>query len=1382
MKKIIKLVFAILFFTQLCFAQAWRVENITKETGLLHDYVLSVFEDHEGFIWIGTYGGLQRYDGNEMVYFTHDEQNKTSISNNSVHAIFEDQQKRLWIGAENGLNLFDPVSLSFKTISPDNKPFKTAIRSIVQQANEMLWIGTYGGGLLSYELDKNRWTTYQNEPSNPNSLPSNFVNILYVDSKDRVCVGTESGGFSILNSDQKTFTNYGKANGISDNTVASILEDTSGNYWIGTWQGGLNFLDAITGRFSQANNLPKTISKGVTIRSICPNKDGTMWLATQNGLVLFAPKTNKAITHRNISNNGNSLPFNYIWSLFKDRNNILWIGTFGGGLAKFNQLENRFKLLTASEGDCQLENEHVTSMFQDSKNRMWVATVGDGIRLYESTNDCSTGKLIKSFFSGQKVNAIFEDSGHAIWCEANGIVHRFSSDLKTLTSVVLAEQGILGFTIYTFAEDKNGNLWMGGWNTGLIKLTKAERTKNKNLRFEVIRNKENSGLTSDIVWSILADGDVLWIGTGLELVKYDLQTNCFSPVTKGFGANVYNFYKQSADKLWFGTTGRGLYYLDIKASKIHSFKHNDQLTNLSILAMAGSKDEIWFSTDRGLFRVDLKNEHLHKYTIPDGLSTNAFLFHSFTQLKNKHLLFGTPQGIVDINPSNSATNTILAKPIITDFKLFGRSVSLEHGLKKDQKLALSLSDIKTIQLLYSENAIEIDFSSIQFTANVKTAYRYKLEGFDKMWYTTTTDKRQATYTNLDAGEYTFKVKVANSDGFWNEEEATLRIVISPPWWQTWWFRILLVALIIGLIYAYLHFRTRRIILRNQELELEVNLRTRDLQEANDLLTNQNIEISRKSDRILEQQQELLSKKTELESSNVSLESSNNLKNMLFSVIAHDVRNPVNNFLALIQIAKTVATKEIQEILGQAEKQATNLSQMTTSLLDWAVFQSQKSELEKQVVNPKEICQEIAKELAHNAETKRVNIEITVLASLHVLCDKNALKTVIRNLCSNAIKFTPLGGKVELIAELESDKVFISVKDNGTGIETEKLETIFQFIPNKKTRGTSGELGSGVGLVFSYELNKLNGGEMTVESELGKGSVFRLTFPYYHKEIELNDIVLLENPLAESIAETEVQDLSEYKNILKGKVVFLIDDDDVHRQHLNSYLCDVVEIYEFPNAEEAWKQAQTVVPDLMVIDLNLPGMSGFELSKLVKSTENTSDITCIILTGETRPEWIAMGFEYGVDAYVTKPYNKKVLLEKITHYFQQQQNRIKRYLLESDITISSITNNPLNQAFLEKLVLTIEARFSESDFNAEVLCEELGMSRSSLYRKLKSLTNESVNDFIRSVRLKKSLELLKQKQLNISQVAYEVGFNSLSYFTSSFKKHFGFSPSDVGKGK
>lgn len=1345
-----------------------KFSTLNTENGLLHNYILSLHKDKFGFLWIGTYGGLHRYDGNHFQYFTNIEKDSNALSNNNIHGFYEDKDY-LWIATEKGLNRYSPHNHSFKTfLIPDLNEKKGAamhLRDIVEDRSQHLWLASYGGGLVCIDksgLIKRHFMKTKRQ----GGLPSDLVNDVFMSRKHELWVGTEGAGLCRFDTVSQTFESIVLPQVGLEYTVTHVQEDAEGNLWVGTWRHGFFVWNVKEKRLLQQvmqehSDLPDNTVRQVLIRG------QQVWLATSRGLSIYDRETKQFRNCFAGNNKQETLPINLIWTLLDDPQKGVWIGTFGGGLSCWDLNKNRFEGIN-SQSHCPLAGNDIRYLMRDSQRRLWLCFAEGSLQVFKNEDFCLPlkNRQIESL-KAQKFYSVFEDHQRRIWlCGVDG-VFLLDPELQSKEQLVFSDAAkVSGFSVYSIMQDSAQNIWLGGWNTGLIRV--ASFKDPKRLSFKVYTQKE--GLPSEIIWKIYRDRKGrIWVSTNNGLVLFDEKKESFTAVQ--VPGRVVDFVEQG-DSLWMASNGAGLYCL-LPNGTLLAKPIVPASINKSFNSLIRDGNQLWLGAQAGLLRYDISKDLYNFYTKEDGLLSNSFYMHAACQtLDGSNLLLGTSEGIVALRASDFNEDAPIPKAIITDLKLFDQSISLEHAAQP--LLQLSLFDLKHIELDYDQNFLSFELSALGSLESSTYQYSYFLEGFDQKSNVQSVTNSVASYTNLPPGQYVFRVAVKTvAQGLVGKEYA-IKIYISPPFWQTWWFRLIMIILLGLLLYMLYHWRTRRILARNRDLAHEVALRTRDLQEANSLLTEQHDEVIRKSERILEQQQQLMVQKTELEQSNVLLKSSDNLKNTLFSAISHDIKNPVQNFISLLQLAQSTPPKELPEVLGQAEQQARVLGELTQSLLDWSVFQGNKSDLAKEPVQIVDVCRDVIAELRHQSQQKRVAFVCEVPASLHTLCDRNALRTILRNLCQNAIKFSHSHSQVQVQAELQGDEVWIHVIDSGQGIEAEKLSHLFRFETQKKTRGTAGELGAGIGLVFSYELNKLNGGELSVTSEYGKGATFTIKMPSHYVEFKDTEASLNQEVSASPLYDVQTK----HKDILQGKVVFLVDDDDTLRNTLNRYLCDLVEIYEFPSAEEAWKKVQEYAPELMIIDLNMAGMSGFEFSKLVKSTESTSHIACMILTGESKPEKIAQAFEFGVDAYLSKPFDRHLLVEKMGNYFQQQKNKIKRYLLDVEVDVASITDNPINKAFLEKLVKTIEERLADPNLNAELLCEELGMSRSSLYRKLKSLTDQSVNDFIRNIRLKKGLELIKERRLNISQVAYEVGFNSLSYFTSSFKKHFGFSPSEV----
>ena len=1379
-------------------------EHINRDNGLPNNSVTAIVQDKHGMMWFAMFNGLVRFNGYDYKYFFNNPKDSNSIADNYVNCLEMAQDGSLLIGHENhGFSIFNHQTESFRKFqhkpSDTNSLNSNHVFSLHGDKKGHVWIGT-DKGLNRLDVSTGKFIHYpivpehkKNEAFISSILEENDGKLLLFVSGEKIIRFDPESGLSKL-----IYSISFPINQKRINKGGIIYKDHQDFLWIGAEFDGLSRFQESTGLIKHYNSKNSSIQSNV-IMHIMEDHLHRIWVATDGGgLLNYNKEKDDFSAYRYDVKNKSSISSNAVYTVFEDDNSNIWIGTYSAGLNVIKPNKRRFETYTNNgNGSNSLSYKSVLSFADAGMGNVWVGTDGGGLNLFdpeikkfeyftkENTGICSN--IVKS---------LARDSAGNIWigtyadglCVSNFQKNQFKSYRP---SAEISSSTITKLNVWAITKGRNGDIWIGNLDGGLDQFVSSKNQFNHYLHDIKSGVLQNSGVVA-----ILRDKqENIWLGLESQpgLHKLNPSTGIITSFihqenNKNSLPNtcVQTIMQDSDGKIWVGLKHGGISMLENEKEK--KFINYSQARGIPGTTTYGIVEDghknLWISTDYGIYVFERNKNSFRSFDKSDGLQSLEFAMNAYYKDKDGFIYFGGSDGFNRFHPDSIHYNKHVPNVLISSLKIFNQEII--PGKEQNGKIYFNkpIYLLDTLFLDHLDNVFTLEFTAVDYASPEKNKFAYRLEGLEENWNNVNSSKRITTYTNLSPGTYIFHVKACNNDGLWNEDGRRLTIIVSPPWWQTLWFKALLLALSLLVAYVYSYLRNKNIILSALVLKREVNLRTSELLEANTLLTEQKQEMVRQYDRILEQQKELLVKKTELEEANIFLETSNNQKSTLISVVSHDVKGPVNNFLTLIQSGQKVANEEVRAILNIAANQAHSLVQMTTDLLQWAMFQRNKSNQSKESVKVADLCNELREELNPFAFEKLVKIEVDVLANLYVLVDRNALKTIIRNICSNAIKFSPFDGTVYLHAREASSEngVLITVRDQGNGIEPDKIPDLFKLKANKGTKGTFGEQGEGIALVFADELAKLNNGRLSVESKLGTGSIFSILMPSGNHLQNLPQFELEQELPAVNSIEISREQQEHYKRILQRKIVILVEDDEILRKYLQTFLCEIVEVYDFSSGEDALLQIQSLSPDLIISDLNLKGMSGFDLIKIIKSDPQTSHISCFIISGEDRTETMARGYEYGIDSYLTKPLDKLELMDRISKHFLQQQQRVKRYFLEADTDVGILTDDPLNKIFLEKLVQFIENKLSDTSLNAQILCDEMGMSRSALYQKLKILTGQSVNDFIKVVRLRKSLELLKGRSFNISQIAYETGFNTPSYYTASFRKHFGFSPSEFLKRK
>jgi serine phosphatase RsbU (regulator of sigma subunit)/ligand-binding sensor domain-containing protein len=796
-------------------------ERISLEQGLSQSVVTCILQDRKGFLWFGTMDGLNKYDGYGFTVYKHDAQDANTISDNSITAIYEDSAWRnmLWIGTRNGLDSFDRITERFTHYRHDpamphslSHNSIRAIREDRENGENWLWVGTFGGGLELFDRRTQQFFHYIHDPDNPNSLSNDQVRAIYVDKSGTIWVGT-SDGLNKLVLDKSDghvqpaaqFTRFkndpNDPTSLSHNLICSIYEDRAGNLWLTTFGGGLNKLDRASGQFKHYKNDPKNPNslRHNTARPICEDPlRGTLWIGTSAGLDEFDPKTERFKHHQNDPANPNSLSNDDVWSVYEGRSGALWVGTYGGGVNKFSEAKEKFShYKNDPTNPNSLGHNMVMSICEDHTGTLWVGTGGGGLYQYDAEKE----RFIRyrhdpanpRSLSNDGVAAICEDHTGALWIGTGEGLHQFDRATKQFVRYQhdptdphsLSARGVSA--IY---EDHAGTLWIGTGAGGLNRFDSDTRLKSNNgksgrfIRYQY--DAANAGSLSDnMVFAIIEDpANELWIGTAGGLNKFDRANDRFiryqhDPANPHSLCNnrVFSIFADSGSVLWVGTWGGGLDKFDKTTGTFTHFTEKDGLPNGVIYGILGdAAGNLWLSTNNGLSKFNPKTKNFRNYDVDDGLQSNEFNQGAYFKSKNGEMFFGGINGFNRFHPERINDNPHPPPIVLTAFMKFDKLM----------KLDTSITEITRLKLSYRDNFFSFAFAALDYTNPVKNQYAYKLEGFNEDWIYCGT-RRYASYTNLDGGTYRFRVKGANSDGVWNEDGIAIQIIVTPPFWKTWWF-------------------------------------------------------------------------------------------------------------------------------------------------------------------------------------------------------------------------------------------------------------------------------------------------------------------------------------------------------------------------------------------------------------------------------------------------------------------------------------------------------------------------------------------------------------------------------------------------------------------
>jgi len=1382
--------------------------HLSVENGLSNNTVNCVLQDHLGFLWFGTIDGLNRFDGYDIKVFRNDPEDNHSLSDNSVWSLYEDRMGFLWIGTNNGaLNRYDPAADKFEYWNDKSNDLKeNRITRIYEDKDGYLWVGTYKNGLYRFKSSTNPENPehWYPEEGNPYSLSNYWITSIHQDISGDLWIGTYNGlnKFNPNSPDKPFIRFYSKANDystLSDNLIWNITpsEFEPEIVWLSTVNGltRYNSVTKVFERIKVPDNTSLPWAKSTS--SIAEQKTGNekiLWVGTYGGLLrinLLSGKYERIVKE---DNSPDGIVSNKIDILFKDDSNVLWIATENGlnfisnKSRKFNNLQS--SLIKKDDAD-KLKNKNIKAITQTSDGIVWIGTEEGLFKLKDlnenftiSSHQQTLKTDIWSLCDGNSNDLLIGTYGQGIMQLDIKTGRVRSLDVKNPVT-----QSLPYNFVKTIIKDSKGKYWFGFWGAGLARY---DPLKNE-FKFWQNESNNNQSLSYNDVWVIFEDyKNRIWIGTnggGLNLFSNtgndkfycfskdtqparlsnnDIFTICES--TKGkFKSSPNENSDKKVTTLWIGTAN-GLNKLTISGNKpgnnavsnfpdykaeIVYYTVKDGLPDNVIKSiLEDEKGNLWIGTNTGISVFDIENNIFTNYTISDGLNRSEFNPNSAIRLSNGLMLFGGSRGLNVFRPDEIKQSEYSPPVLITGFQIFNQDI--ETGSESSLKTNIALT--KEIILSYDQNVFSFQFSSLDYNSPQSNRYAYRMEGFDKDWVYSGS-RRFVTYTNLEPGTYTFKVKATNSDGVWSKNEASLSVIITPPWWKTGWAYTSYFFLIVVALLGIRKFQKDRMELRNE-------LKLRELEAK---------------------------KHQELET----------LKSRFFANLSHEFRTPLmlikGPLEQLIENQLKGNADEKIEQLKMIQRNSRKLQTLIDQLLELSQLDAASIPLKAKEENLISLLSGIVDSFKSFAEQKNIKLVFENTGKiLYAWIDRDKFEKIINNLLSNAFKFTGDGGTISVFLTV-NQIAEIKISDTGIGIPEDQLDKIFNrfFQVDDSSRRAFG--GSGIGLALVKELVELHKWKITVQSEVKKGTTFTLSIPLgdsylneNEKDLSITEINISDNnkTTPSEVIERNQTEVIKYpskeitlnqqdeknKSGIKHLVLIVEDSSDV-RKYISGILEPAYNLIEAENGRKGLQISIDKIPDLIISDIMMPEMDGIEFCRSVKTNWETSHIPVILVTAKASSESKLEGLETGADDYLTKPFDSRELLIRVKNLLLQRQRLREKFSKEIRISAETLTTNSIDNDFLNRALIIAETNLSNTDFDSETFAKEMFVSRSQLHRKLLAITGHPPGEFMRIFRLKKSVEMILEKRLSITQIAFEVGFNDPSYFTKAFRQQFNCLPSD-----
>jgi signal transduction histidine kinase/ligand-binding sensor domain-containing protein/DNA-binding response OmpR family regulator len=1283
---------------------------LDAEHGLSNNTVRCITKDHNGFMWIGTRDGLDRYDGSNFTVWRHQFSDTNSLICNFVLTLAVDDANRLWIGTREGLDVYNSLTGQFSVVSwqpagsSRAQPLTGLIKELKEDGQGNMLIGAQGPGLLI------------KRPGGAPAIQVPFrggyaygVQSIDVGDDGRIWVQVQNDGLCLLNEKTATLQLVN-----TQLPLAGVLGHTGNTLWITSGQT-LYTYDPVSHCCVQRWTMPADGHTPDEIWSFVPDKNGRFLLGTRLGRLLEYDALSGRLLPGPGGDSTRDLHYGTIYGLFAD--DMAWLGTAKGGLGIIDPQRSRFHTFVPLPATANRPAAFVTSLVETGDGNLLLGTESDGVLFFDRRAE----RFTSYHNNPEAISSMTGDADGRVWIAANyGGVDRFDPVTHGFQRYRCAPTvaGIDHF-VWTVYEDKLRNVWAGSLRQGSIMgaLFRFDRTADRFTLFDT---------TLSDLFTLYEDREgVLWGGNLHQLVDIDRAAHRHRFYT--IGSALRAIWEDKNGDLWLGTEGGGLLRFDRKThTVVRRYTTDDGLCNNSVMAILGDKDgDLWLSTANGLSRFTPSTGKFRNYYKNDGLQSNEFLFSAALRLRSGELAFGGIRGFNIFDPAAIRDTGHMPRLRLTGITVNGTPVEKDPGVVSQW----GAQQVEEIRVPFSKAFFSFDFTALEYSTPKSIAYAYIMDGWDRKW-TEAGMQHKANYNHLDEGTYTFRVRSTNAEGRWNPEEIALRIVVLPPWYRTWWAYTVYVIALVFLVRLYWTYRERQTKLRYQ-----VALERQKADEQRSFFTN----------------------------------ISHEFRTPLTLII-----NPVKDLLRQVRREDTPEEAAFQQAeLQIIHRNARRMLSLVDQLLLFGQADGGSDRLAPVPLNLRDVCHEVYLSFTQQARAKNIQYTFYGDEPLDLFADREKVEIILFNLVSNALKYTPADGFVTIRLDRGREGIAVAVTDSGPGIPAEAGEHIFERF--YQAPGAATKPGFGIGLYLARQFALAHKGTLSYQSEKGKGTVFTLCLPAGVSPSatpEREPSRLFQELMEEEAVPVAPSAGAPSPLVEEKKSILVVDDDTQLRGYIASVFRDRFTVFEAADGEEGMRLALDHYPDLVISDICMEGRSGIDLCKTIKGNAGTAHIPVILLTGSPGASSRLEGIEGGADDYITKPFDMELLQARVANLLQSRSQLRQSIFNEITHNESPRKISASDKAFLDRCTTIIESHLLDEAFSIAHLSAEMGVSHSSLYKKVKALSGQSLNSFIRLVRLRNAAILCINSDYNVNEIATMIGIVDRTHFREQFQKVYG----------